>query len=159
MWGCRMPCHFCDTWRHLNTHVSYRFHKKTVKQRLKRQIEGVDLACTVEGCSFVSANFSTLCEHLHWHIRDGKKVSCPYTNCSKYFWVRSSFSSHLSRKHRKTSCPPCGSHASTSATTSTCASMNRSSDSELGHTFETVFDDANDLFLCTAWKICILPAR
>lgn len=29
----------------------YRFHKKTAKPGLKRKIDGVDLACSVEGCN------------------------------------------------------------------------------------------------------------
>lgn len=102
----------------------YRFYKKIAKRGLERQIDGVDLACTVEGCSFVSATFSTLCEHLHWHIKDGRKVSCPYTDCSKYFRVRSSFTSHLSRKHKKISSSPCSSQTSTSATNISSACMN-----------------------------------
>lgn len=44
--------------------------------------------------------FSTLCTHLRFHIKDGKKVVCPYADCSKYFRVRSSFATHISRKHK-----------------------------------------------------------
>ncbi|KAK0153029.1 hypothetical protein N1851_005294 [Merluccius polli] len=76
----------------------------------------------------------------------GKKVSCPYTNCSKYFRVRSSFASHLNRKHKKISnvSTPCSSQTNTSATNITSTCMNLSSEHELGHTFETIFDDDND---------------
>ncbi len=44
--------------------------------------------------------FSSLCAHLKCHIKNGKKVACPYTGCAKYFQVRSTFSSHLSRTHK-----------------------------------------------------------
>ena len=144
MWGSRMRCHFCDTWRPSNAHVP--LSQANVKRGHERQFDGVDLACTVEGCSFVSANFLTLCEHLNWHIKDGKKMSCPYTNCSRYFRVRSSFASHLNRKHKKISnvSTPCSSQTNTSATNITSTCMNLSSEHELGHTFETIFDDDND---------------
>jgi len=51
------------------------------------------------GCSFTSTSVSCLCEHLKWHIRDGKAVECPFPCCKKTFRVRSSFLSHISRKH------------------------------------------------------------
>ncbi len=145
----RFPCGIAECFATFVTRGAvqshmYRFHKKTAKPGLERQIDGVDLACTVEGCSFVSANFSTLREHLHWHIKDGKKVSCPYTNCSKYFHVHSSFASHLNRKHKKISSSPCSSQTSTSATNITSVCMNKSADREVGHASETIFDDDND---------------
>jgi len=122
----------------------YRFHKKTARPGLERKIDGVDLACTVEGCNYVSANFPSIREHLHWHIKDGTEVSCPYINCLKHFRVRSTFASHLSRKHKSVSSSPRISQSSTTSasTNITCASM--SSDSELDHTFETAFDDDHD---------------
>jgi len=42
--------------------------------------------------------------HLKSHLSDGSgtSVTCPYDDCDKSFSVRSSFSSHLSRKHRDT---------------------------------------------------------
>lgn len=105
----------------------YRLHKKAAKPGLKTKIDGVDLACSVEGCSYVSANFPSLHEHLIWHIKDGTKVSCPYINCIKHFRVRSTFASHLNRKHKSSSrVSPRSASASTNIT---CAS--RLSDSEL----------------------------
>lgn len=86
-------------------------------------MEGDALAC------------KTLCEHLQLQIKDGKKVSCPYDNCSKYFHVRSSFSSHMSRKHKLIF--PC---TSSTATVSTASSLN----SEMPQTSQTGLDGGND---------------
>ncbi len=77
----------------------HRKHKHCKPEnKTQTQFRGT-LDCKIEGCSFVAANFSALCSHLKIHIRDGKKVYCPYDNCCKYFRVRSSFSAHISRKH------------------------------------------------------------
>lgn len=48
-----------------------------------------------------SPNFPSFCDHLNWHIRDGENVTCPFPNCEKHFHVKSSFTSHISRKHRE----------------------------------------------------------
>lgn len=77
----------------------YRFHKHTVKPVPQTHIESNALACKTEVCSFVSGHISILCERLQLHIKDGKKVSCPYDGRSKYFHVRSSFSSRISCKY------------------------------------------------------------
>lgn len=59
-----------------------------------------NLACRVEACSYVAENFSTLCTHLRFHIKDGKKVVCPYADCNRHFRVQSSFATNISRKHK-----------------------------------------------------------
>uniref|UniRef100_A0A3B3RI04 C2H2-type domain-containing protein n=1 Tax=Paramormyrops kingsleyae TaxID=1676925 RepID=A0A3B3RI04_9TELE len=109
----------------------YRFHRHTVKPVPQTHKEGNALACTAEGCSFVSVHISTLCNHLQLHIKDGKKVSCPYDNCTKYFRVCSSFSSHVSRKHKIRA--PCTAAA---VSVSTASSVN----SEMTQTFQTGLD-------------------
>ncbi|XP_052433435.1 uncharacterized protein LOC127974294 [Carassius gibelio] len=35
------------------------------------------------------------------HIKEGRKVTCPFKQCGKTFTVKSTFTSHLSRKHNK----------------------------------------------------------
>ncbi|XP_048024991.1 uncharacterized protein LOC125254419 [Megalobrama amblycephala] len=81
----------------LQVHM-YRNHSKH-KPDVNRSHRCIDMSCHVQGCDFTSTNFSNLCEHLKWHIRDGKKIQCPFENCKKNFRVRSSFLSHVSRKH------------------------------------------------------------
>ena len=92
--GC--PCSF-RTATALQIHM-YRNHSKP-KPAVSRSPRCIDLTCHIEGCAFTSTNFSSLCEPLKWHIRDGKKIECPFESCKKNFRVRSSFLSHMSRKH------------------------------------------------------------
>lgn len=75
----------------------HRKHKPTQPTETP-QLTGT-LSCNVETCPFVGDTLTALCAHLRIHIRDGKKVCCPFDGCSKYFRVRTSFASHISRKH------------------------------------------------------------
>lgn len=72
----------------------HRKHRRCKPYNKKTQFRDT-LDCKVDGCPFVAENFSSLCTHLRIHIKDGKKVYCPYDNCCKYFRVRSSFSAHI----------------------------------------------------------------
>lgn len=76
----------------LRSHM-HRNHRHCRPQTKHTQFKG-NLACGVEACSYVAENFSALCTHLRFHIKDGKKVVCPYDDCHKYFRVRSSFATH-----------------------------------------------------------------
>lgn len=90
------PCNF-KTAVGLRTHM-YRNHA-VITPSADKSHSGVNITCQVMGCSFTSTSVSSLCEHLKWHIRDGKAVKCPFQSCKKIFRVRSSFLSHISRKH------------------------------------------------------------
>lgn len=77
-----------------------------------------NLACKVEAWSYMAEHFSSLCAHLRFHIKDGKKVTCPYDGCRKYFRVRSSFATHISRKHNKAAAAQvAGQHSNTGCST------------------------------------------
>lgn len=54
-----------------------------------------ELTCHVDLCSVTCENF-----HLKIHIKDRKTVACPFKQCEKQFQVFSTFTSHMSRKHR-----------------------------------------------------------
>lgn len=41
--------------------------------------------------------------HLKIHIKEGKTVACPFRQCEKQFEAVSTFTSHISRKHRNRS--------------------------------------------------------
>lgn len=56
--------------------------------------------CSIQGCDHAADSINSLCTHLGMHMGSGKKVVCPYEGCSKSFRVRSSFTAHVSRKHR-----------------------------------------------------------
>lgn len=63
----------------------------------------IDLTCHVGLCSTKCENTRSFYSHLRVHIRERKEVACPFRNCDKRFKVQSSFSSHISRKHKKLS--------------------------------------------------------
>lgn len=92
------PCMFQSV-SALQSHM-YRKHRKPAKITNRSEQHDLNSRCSVEGCTFVSTKLAILCEHLKWHIRDGKKIYCPITGCRKYFRVRSTFSAHLSRNHK-----------------------------------------------------------
>lgn len=70
---------------------------------MQKNVISLQKQSLVEECTFKSPHFSSLCEHLKLHIRDKKKVVCPFSACQKLFSVISSFTSHISRKHAKDS--------------------------------------------------------
>lgn len=63
----------------------------------------IDLTCHVGLCSSKCENTQSFYSHLKVHIRERKEVACPFRNCDKRLKVQSSFSSHISRKHKKSS--------------------------------------------------------
>ena len=68
----------------------------------KSKFKNVDatLKCQNTSCSEKSRDLVSFLAHLRGHAEDGIPVSCPFRGCEKSFSIKSSFSSHLSRKHR-----------------------------------------------------------
>lgn len=75
---------------------TYRHNKRVVRPTLS----GVELTCHVDICSARCETLMAFYSHLKTHIREGKTVACPYRHCSKSFTVLSTFTSHMSRKHK-----------------------------------------------------------
>lgn len=55
--------------------------------------------CPVALCSYHSQTIKDLLGHLKKHIEEGHEVCCPVSGCSSVFKIKSSFTSHISRKH------------------------------------------------------------
>lgn len=90
------------TFSALKSHMQWNhMGPRAISQRQNRCQHGGDLKCSIQGCDFKADSFPLLCGHLRLHIRNGKKVNCPFDGCSKYFRVRTSFATHISRKHRE----------------------------------------------------------
>lgn len=53
-------------------------HRNHHKAKTKHTHFIGNLACGLPTCSYVAENLSTLCSHLRLHIKDGKKVPCPF---------------------------------------------------------------------------------
>ena len=76
--------------------------QQSVGLRKKSEDVEMQLVCKVFSCHKKLNNFREFIAHLKSHLADGSGtvVSCPYEGCSNSFKLKSSFTSHLSRKHR-----------------------------------------------------------
>uniref|UniRef100_A0ABD2XNP3 C2H2-type domain-containing protein n=1 Tax=Trichogramma kaykai TaxID=54128 RepID=A0ABD2XNP3_9HYME len=57
--------------------------------------------CSVALCKKEFDNHHLLIKHLKVHIKDGQEIKCPFENCSKSFTIISSFTSHVTKKHKR----------------------------------------------------------
>lgn len=62
-----------------------------------------DFKCSISLCECKFNTVKELISHLKNHITEGRTVPCPITGCENAFTVKSSFTAHMSRKHRKCS--------------------------------------------------------
>lgn len=63
-----------------------------------------DLKCAVSLCARRFHTVKELVSHLNDHIGEGRSVSCPVSGCKHVFTKKSSFTSHMCRKHK--ACSP-----------------------------------------------------
>lgn len=59
-----------------------------------------DLKCAVSLCARHFHTVKELVSHLNDHIGEGRSVSCPVSGCNNVFTQKSSFTSHMCRKHK-----------------------------------------------------------
>lgn len=82
----------------LKSHV-YRYHKGYRAETT--MCITLSLECHVGLCRAKSSSLSEFISHVKMHIKEGQKVTCPFKQCGKTFTVKSTFTSHLSRKHNE----------------------------------------------------------
>lgn len=80
----------------------YRVHNASALQAAKCIV--ADLKCAVSLCTCHFHTVKELVSHLKEHIGEGRPVPCPVSSCKHVFSKKSSFTSHMSRKHN--SCTP-----------------------------------------------------
>jgi len=96
----------------LKSHL-YRHHRESVVVPRSLLCPAVDLACHVDLCSAKCDTLTQFYSHLKVHIKEGRTVAylkvhikegrtvaCPFKHCDASFTVISTFTSHLSRKHK-----------------------------------------------------------
>lgn len=83
----------------LKSHL-YRHHRESVVVPRSHLCPAVDLACHVDLCSAKCDTLTQFYSHLKVHIKEGRTVACPFKQCDASFTVISTFTSHLSRKHK-----------------------------------------------------------
>lgn len=59
--------------------------------------------CAILLCERQFHAVKELTSHLKEHLAEGRPVACPVMGCQKTFTVKSSFTAHMSRKHRECS--------------------------------------------------------
>lgn len=77
----------------------YRHHRQTSSVSQCESLQG-PFTCKVANCHKQLIDLSDLLGHLKFHISKREAVHCPFNNCDHSFSVKSSFTSHLSRKHK-----------------------------------------------------------
>lgn len=83
----------------LKSHL-YRHHNECVVVPRSHLYPAVDLACHVDLCSAKCDRLIQFYSHLKVHIKEGRRVTCPFKQCDQSFSVISTFTSHVSRKHK-----------------------------------------------------------
>lgn len=76
----------------------YRAHNTTPSLAATSVVS--DFKCAVSLCARYFQTVRELISHLKEHIVEGRAVACPVAGCSNSFTVKSSFTAHMSRKHR-----------------------------------------------------------
>ena len=100
----RFPCGVPECTRTFRTHANfkshiYRDHRRQLTRAKFRNVEAI-LTCQIPSCSEKCRELVQFLAHLRSHLQDGIPVACPFKDCEKIFCKKSSFSSHLSRKHK-----------------------------------------------------------
>ena len=95
------PCNVEDCKLTFKNYASYKSHMH--RKHHKRQVVTTtvtNISCQVNECNYKAVHLNGLIKHLTAHVRAGVGIKCPYKDCKNTFTVRSTFSSHVSRKHR-----------------------------------------------------------
>ncbi|KAK0156218.1 Zinc finger protein ZXDC [Merluccius polli] len=137
----------------------YRSH--TGKTLLSHGLSSDALKCTVSFCECRCDGVKGLVAHLKKHIEEGCPVNCPVMGCEMVFTVKSSFTAHMSRKHKQ--CPvdvissACGSGAHSVACPSTITTVAIEEPACLSDA-EQIVGDSNfdDLYLR---NVCLFYAK
>lgn len=132
---------------------SHFYHHHNGASSVSQKMASATLKCTVPLCEHQCDGVKELVAHLKEHPVEGRPVKCPARGCNTVFTVKSSFTSHMSRKHRHCSVNViCGSFKDTN---SKCPSTSEHSVSTIQETAsmsdaeDTVGDMSNfsDLYL------------
>ncbi|KAJ8034877.1 hypothetical protein HOLleu_21895 [Holothuria leucospilota] len=110
----KFPCvigdcsHTFRSYAAFQTHITRHHHDLRAKPSAAlvycqdyREVEQRAERCMLPFCQENLPDFSHLIAHLRTHIMHGYEVACPFEQCDKKYKVISSFSSHLSRVHKR----------------------------------------------------------
>lgn len=105
----KFPCAFQDCKRFFRTYTGFKSHVTrdhinhlNSQKTLVNLGETVTMQCPFDFCAKLVQNLDDLLQHLKSHITQGNEITCPFQGCGLKYRVKSSFSSHLSRRHKET---------------------------------------------------------
>ena len=81
----------------------YRRHNSSTTAVTAHAVVDTALTCSISLCSHQCQDVTSLVAHLKNHMKEGRAVNCPVRGCKSAFQIMSSFTSHMSRKHRNCS--------------------------------------------------------
>ncbi|XP_056623445.1 uncharacterized protein LOC130436632 isoform X2 [Triplophysa dalaica] len=103
---CVFKCAAIDCHESFRSHGAFKAHfyrKHNIDSRVATTHTLAVLRCNISMCQHQCRDVKALLAHLKEHIAEGRVVTCPVTGCNHTFFVKSSFTSHISRKHRQCS--------------------------------------------------------
>lgn len=92
--GCKLKF---TKYNSFKSHI-YRQHRQSSVSQ-SETVQG-PLKCENRHCQKQCVDLADLLDHLKSHVSKKEKVQCPFTGCGKAFSLRSSFTAHISRKHK-----------------------------------------------------------
>ncbi len=111
-------------------------HKYGIKKTKLDRIG--DVTCHIDFCSYKCEDIQGLVSHLKSHITEGKTVTCPFKHCDKKITEKSTFTSHMSRKHNDYAKESLVDSISNSISTSDC---NDEGDMQLDNASQTSYEE------------------
>lgn len=87
----------------LQSHV-HRCHSAKITNNVSPAViiqSTISEGCTVEFCTQKYTDYKQMISHLRMHINDGITIKCGYLDCEKTYNKLDSFSSHVTRYHKK----------------------------------------------------------
>lgn len=103
---CFFQCVGVDCKRSFCTYAAFKAHfyrQHNVPEPPHSRAVVTDLKCAISLCSRQFHTAKELVHHLKEHVVEGRAVSCPVIGCKNVFTKKSSFTAHMSRKHRECS--------------------------------------------------------
>lgn len=94
------PCGFFNCSRTFIKVTSLKAHISRDHNKFQSYgFQSLSYQCSLDACKRHCASKNELIKHLQDHIRKNEVITCPFEKCNLKFRNRSTFSSHLTRKH------------------------------------------------------------
>lgn len=100
---CVFKCESTDCRQTFCTYAAFRAHFYRKHNEPAPPLTGTaivsNFVCALSLCSNRFQTVQELLVHLKKHLVEGRAITCPIAGCQRTYTLKSSFTSHLSRKH------------------------------------------------------------